>query len=221
MALCREEHNGCNFHSSSAAGEKKDLWMAFVDLEKAFEFPRRWSGGSGVFRGAMGHYAMASLWQKKSVFAKRKNLENMVWPPFVYVSTSGQRKFGSPLLNPKYATVWWALRRLGVTEWIMSVIWPMYEDATTVKVNWRESKAFSVRVGVHQGSVLRPLRFIIVEMEEGHGNNSIICELRVKDGFIKGVVTVVASHQDQKNNVDFQCSRCLDGVSVLLFRQWC
>ena len=39
----------------------------------------------------------------------------------------------------------------------------MYEDATTmVRVNGRESKAFSVRVGVHQGSVLCPLLFIIV-----------------------------------------------------------
>ena len=32
----------------------------------------------------------------------------------------------------------------------------------TVRVNGRESKAFSVRVGMHQGSVLSPLLFIIV-----------------------------------------------------------
>ena len=57
--------------------------------------------------------------------------------------------------------VWWALRCLGVDEWIVSVIKAMYEDAsTTVRVNRRESKAFSVRVGVHQGSVLS--QFIIV-----------------------------------------------------------
>ena len=60
-------------------------------------------------------------------------------------------------------SVWWALRCLGVDEWIVSVIKAMYEDATTtVRVNGRESKAFSVRVGVHQGSVLSPLLFIIV-----------------------------------------------------------
>ena len=47
-----------------------------------------------------------------------------------------------------YWLVWWALRYLGVGEWIVSVIRAMYEDATTkVKLNGRESKAFSVRVG--------------------------------------------------------------------------
>ena len=36
-------------------------------------------------------------------------------------------------------------------------------DATTkVRLNGRESNAFSVRVGVHQGSVLSPLLFMIV-----------------------------------------------------------
>ena len=54
--------------------------------------------------------------------------------------------------------VWWALIYLGVNEWIVLVIRVMYEDATAkVRLNGRESKAFSVKVGVHQGSVLSPL----------------------------------------------------------------
>ena len=62
----------------------KELWMAFVDLEKAFDrVPRK--------------------------------------------------------------EVWWALRYLGVDEWIVSVIRAMYEDATTkVKLNGRERVRLSV-----------------------------------------------------------------------------
>ena len=83
-------------------GKKQELWMAFVDLEKAFDrVPRE--------------------------------------------------------------VVWWALRRVGVEEWLVKVIMAMYEGVTTaIKVGGSESEAFAVKVGVHQGSVLSPLLFIIV-----------------------------------------------------------
>ena len=74
--------------------KNKELWMAFVDLEKAFD-------------------------------------------------------------RVPQEVVWWALKYLGVDEWIVSVM-------TKMRLNGRESKAFNVRVGVHQGSVLSPLLFIIV-----------------------------------------------------------
>src|SRR5260221_512039 len=82
--------------------KKKELWMAFVDLEKAFDrVPRE--------------------------------------------------------------VLWWALRRSGVEEWIVNNIKVMYEGSTTaIKLNDGESKEFEVKVGVHQGSVLSPLLFIIV-----------------------------------------------------------
>ena len=56
--------------------------------------------------------------------------------------------------------LWWALRRLGVDEWIVSVIKAMYVDA--VRISGKVSREFDVKVGVHQGSVLSPLLFIIV-----------------------------------------------------------
>ena len=82
--------------------KKKELWMAFVDLEKAFDrVPRE--------------------------------------------------------------VLWWALRQSGVEEWIVKVIQSMYEGVTTsVKLGAGESEEFAVKVGVHQGSVLSPLLFILV-----------------------------------------------------------
>jgi len=80
----------------------KELWMAFVDLEKAFDrVPRD--------------------------------------------------------------VVWWALRYVKLEEWIINVIKAMYVGATTaVKLKNGTSQEFDVKVGVHQGSVLSPLLFIIV-----------------------------------------------------------
>jgi len=80
---------------------KKDLWMAFVDLAMAFD---------RVPRGIL----------------------------------------------------WWALREVEVEEWLIKVIQSMYDGATTsVKLAIGDSKPFDVKVGVHQGSVLSPLLFII------------------------------------------------------------
>lgn len=82
--------------------KNRDLWMAFVDLEKAFDrVPRE--------------------------------------------------------------VLWWALRSAGVDEWIVNVIRAMYCDAyTSVKLQGCQSSEFEVKVGVHQGSVLSPLLFVIV-----------------------------------------------------------
>ena len=58
---------------------------------------------------------------------------------------------------------WWALRKLGVDEWIVRLVQGMYSNSRSrVRVGEGYSEEFEVKVGVHQGSVLSPLLFIIV-----------------------------------------------------------
>ena len=59
--------------------------------------------------------------------------------------------------------LWWAMRKVGVEEWVINIVKAMYSDATSqVRVSGEYSEPFNVKVGVHQGSVLSPLLFIIV-----------------------------------------------------------
>ena len=59
--------------------------------------------------------------------------------------------------------IWWALRKLGVEEWIVRLVQGMYTNARShVRVGEGYSEEFEVKVGIHQGSVLSTLLFIIV-----------------------------------------------------------
>src|SRR5260221_9769052 len=57
----------------------------------------------------------------------------------------------------------WALRKSGVDEWLVSTVMSMYDGArTAVRTSDGNSNSFEVKVGLHQGSVLSPLLFVIV-----------------------------------------------------------
>ena len=54
-------------------------------------------------------------------------------------------------------------RKLEVEEWLMKAVMIMYKKARTmVKTKHGNSEEFEVKVGVHQGSVLSPLLFVVV-----------------------------------------------------------
>ena len=58
---------------------------------------------------------------------------------------------------------WWVLRKLGVEEWTVRLVQGMYANVRS-RVRFGEGyiEELEVKVGVHQGSVLSPLLFIIV-----------------------------------------------------------
>src|SRR5260221_12322125 len=67
-----------------------------------------------------------------------------------------------------------ALKKSGVDEWLVSTVMSMYDGAqTAVRTSDGNSDSFEVKVGLHQGSVLSPLLFVIVmdivskELREG------------------------------------------------------
>ena len=59
--------------------------------------------------------------------------------------------------------LYWSLRRKGISEKLVRVIRSMYDGAmTTVRSGQGKTSAFEIKVGVHQGSCLSLLLFIIV-----------------------------------------------------------
>ena len=57
----------------------------------------------------------------------------------------------------------WAMRKLGVEEWLVSAVMSMYAGVeTVVRTVYGNSKGFEVKVGMLQGSALSPLLFVTV-----------------------------------------------------------
>ena len=57
----------------------------------------------------------------------------------------------------------WALRKLGVDEWLIRTVMALYtEDCTVVRTDAGLRESFQVEVGLHQWSVLSPLLFASV-----------------------------------------------------------
>jgi len=57
----------------------------------------------------------------------------------------------------------WAVRKLGVEEWLLSAVMSMYSGAkTVVRTVCGNSNGFEIKVGMHQGSAFSPLVFVMV-----------------------------------------------------------
>jgi len=63
----------------------------------------------------------------------------------------------------------WAMRKLGVEEWLVSAVMSMYSGAKTVVTTvCGNSKGFEVKVGMHQGSAISIKSTDITDCHGGH-----------------------------------------------------
>jgi len=95
--------------------------------------------------------------------------------------------------------VWWALRKKLVPENLIALIRTLYKDpVSTVKTAVGNTDDFGVDVGVHQGSVLSPLLFIIVMNEITNG---------IKKGlpweilFADDLILIAESEEELRNKI--------------------
>ncbi len=59
--------------------------------------------------------------------------------------------------------IWWALRKKNMPEAYITIIQDMYKATKTrVKTHCGLTQYFNIEVGLHQGSTLSPLLFIII-----------------------------------------------------------
>ena len=72
----------------------------------------------------------------------------------------------------------WALRKLGVDEWLIRTFMALYKEAGL-------SESFEVKVGLHQGSVLSPLLFAaVMNVVSSDVRNGLPSELLYADDLV-------------------------------------
>jgi len=88
----------------------------------------------------------------------------------------------------------WAMRKLGVKEWLVSAVMSMYTGMkTVVRTVYGNSKGFEEKVGINQGSALSPLLFVIVmEAISREFRVALLWKLLYADDF-----TVVAETEEE------------------------
>ena len=126
----------------------------------------------------------ASCWedQPTTPFSLRQIIEKhrKVEKPMVCLFVDLEKAFDTVPRN----TVWWALKRMNVPEWLVQAIKCTYDRSLSfVKINGQFSKQIETTTGVHQSSILSPLLFIIVmqAIREELGNDECTKEVLYAD----------------------------------------
>ena len=80
----------------------------------------------------------------------------------------------------------WALRKLGVDEWLIRTVMSLYTEACTIVSTDAElSESFEVKVGLRQGSLLSPLLFAAVtDVVSSEARSGLPSELLYADDLV-------------------------------------
>ena len=80
----------------------------------------------------------------------------------------------------------WALRKLGVDEWLIRRVMALCTEAgTVVRTDAGPSESFEVKVGLHQVSVLSPLLFgAVMDVVSSEGRSGLPSDLLYADDIV-------------------------------------
>ena len=80
----------------------------------------------------------------------------------------------------------WALRKLGVDEWLIHTVMALYTEAcTVVRTDAGLCEIFDVKLGLHQGSVLSPLLFVaVMDIVSSETRNGLPSQLLYADDLV-------------------------------------
>ena len=107
----------------------------------------------------------------------------------------------------------WALRKLGMDEWLIRTVMPLYtEDCTVVRTYAGLSESFEVKVGLHQGSVLSPLLFsAVMDVVSSEARSGLPSELLYADDLVMMAPTM---EQLGRRVADWRASLLGKGLKV-------
>jgi len=116
----------------------------------------------------------------------------------------------------------WALRELGVEEWLVSAVMSMYTGAKPLYEQFMVTVMGEIKVGMHQGSALSPLLFVIVmEALSREFRVALPWELLYADDLVETEGDLIKRLNEWKYNMENRGMRInVNKTKVMISGEW-